>query len=158
MLHQQYRIVALVAANSVVKKLILDYFGQPNHTSLMPALLQNGLGQADLVLCLLRLRDRHHSLRQALEIYIEMFIGRPINIGPRCLLNYNQTSKPRVSLDRSPRITFVHPTNPRSPNTDAYLRWPEYKLGRSVNQLRARGLKPKDIRLAKSKGWIKLAA
>jgi hypothetical protein len=50
----------------------------------------------------------------------------------------------------------VVPGNPRATNTVAYLRWCEYRVGRSTAQLRARGLKPKDIRLAARNGWIKL--
>ncbi len=55
----------------------------------------------------------------------------------------------------TPRVTWVTSKNPRQPHTDAYLRWPEYKVGRSVAQLKMRGVKPKDMRLAKQCGWVR---
>lgn len=156
MLHAHARTIAAIGADRPVKYLIRDYFALPNQTSLMPALLARSLGQADLVLCLLRLRDRHSNVRHGVEAYITALVGHPISIGPACLLRYRENGPPSVALDRSPRITFVVPDNPRQPSTDAHLRWHEYRVGRTTAQLRARGVKPKDIRLAKRRGWIKL--
>ncbi len=156
MLHNQYLLVARLGSNRVFKNLIRDYFTLPIRDALLPAMLARGLGQADLVFCLLHLRDAHPGLRSAAESYITMLVGQPIKIGPSCLQSYRVNGKPRSTLDRSPRIVHVHHTNPRLPNTEAFLRWPEFKVGRSTAQLRARGLKPKDIRLAARNGWIQL--
>lgn len=154
--YKHARAVALLGSNRPIKYLIRDYFALPKEMALMPSLLARSLGQADLVLCLLRLRDTHRPLRMPIEIYITMLVGHPIEYGPGCLLRYRDNGAPHVSLDRSPRVTWVTDENPRQPNTDAYLRWPEYKVGRTIAQLKMRGVKTKDIRVAKRKGWIKL--
>lgn len=157
MLKLHHAAVARMGINRDLKYLVRDYFSLSRTQALMPALLTAKLGQADLVLCLLRLRDAHahRNLRASIESYITMLVGHPICVGPGCLLRY-KTSAPRAVLDRSPRITFVATDNPRQPNTEAFLRWPEYRVGRTTAQLRSRGIKPKDIRLARRNGWIRL--
>ncbi len=156
MLHAHARTVARLNNDTGLKYLIRDYFSLPRTTALMPALLSRALGQADLVLCLLRLRDAHAGVRLACEAHITALVGHPISIGPGCLLRYRDDGRLHVALDRTPRITYVVPVNPRQPHTDAYLRWPEYRVGRSIAQLRVRGVKPKDIRTATRRGWIRL--
>ncbi len=148
--------IALLSSQRDLKSLIRDYFGLPLRQALMPALLSKGLGQADLVLCLLRLRDMHAYLRERVERFIALLIGHPIVIGPGCLLRYRCNGTPAVTLDRSPRIVWVTAINPRQPNTDAYLRWPEYRVGRTTAQLKMRGVRPKDIRVARRNGWIRV--
>lgn len=156
LLHQHYRTVSRIAQNLNLKYLLRDYFDLPRHTALMPALLKRQLGQADLVLALLRIRDNHPTIRQAAEAHIATLVGHAITVGPSCLLQYRSNGKPTVRLDSTPRLVYVAPTNPRQPNTDAYLRWSEYKLGRSVAQLKMRGIKAKDLRIAQRAGWIRL--
>lgn len=156
LLHKHYRTVAIIARDPRLKYLIRDYFDLPRTQALMPALLAKRLGQADLVLALLRIRDRHGDQRQMCEHFITTLIGHPITIGPGCLLRYATNGKPTVRLDTTPRITYVHPVNPRLPSTDAYYRWPEFKVGRSVAQLKARGIKAKDLRVVQRNGWVKL--
>ncbi len=156
MLHRHHQTVAHLTSHRELKYLIRDYFSLPRTTALMPALLARRLGQADLVLCLLRLRDAHSALRYAAEGHITQLVGHPITIGPGCLLLYRCNGLPSATLDRSPRIVWVADVNPRQPNTDAHQRWAEYKLGRSVAQLRARGVALRDIRRAKARGWIRL--
>ncbi len=156
MLHAHARTVARLNNNPGLKYLIRDYFSMPRTTALMPALLSRALGQADLVLCLLRLRDAHAGVRLACEAHITALVGHPISIGPGCLLRYRDDGRLHVALDRTPRVVWVTPGNPRKPNTDAYPRWCEYRVGRSTAQLRTRGVKPKDIRLARRRGWIRL--
>jgi len=158
MLKLHHAAVARMGINRDLKYLVRDYFSLSRTQALMPALLAQKLGQADLVLCLLRLRDAHahRSLRASIESYITMLVGHPICIGPSCLQRYHDKIKPPpIALDRSPRVTFVTPDNPRQPNTDAHLRWCEYRVGRTVAQLRARGVTPKDVRLARRNGWIR---
>src|SRR6266403_1894582 len=124
MLHAHHTAIARLGANRDLKYLVRDYFSLAKHQALMPAMLARSLGQADLVLCLLRLRDAHHhrSLRASIEAYITMLVGHPIAIGPSCLRRYHDKVKPPpVALDRTPRITFVTPDNPRQPNTEAFL-------------------------------------
>jgi len=156
MLHKHYRTVAQINADVPIKYLLRDYFDLPRWQAIMPALLARALGQADLVLALLRIRDRHCDARAACEHHVAMLIGHSIQFGRPCLIAYRTNGPPSVRLDRSPRIAWVHPTNPRQPNTDAWYEWREYRVGRTVAQLRARGLKPRDIRRTRARGWIKL--
>jgi hypothetical protein len=158
MLHNHTKTVVRIAANHDLKYLIRDYFDLPKHTALMPALLDAGLCQADLVLCLLHLRDQHHTMREAIEDSITALVGHPILVGESCLLRYRITS-PRPIATRSKddrRITYVAPTNPRQPGTDAFMRWCEYRVGRTVSQLQTRGVTKRDIRRAARNGWIKV--
>jgi hypothetical protein len=151
-----YATVAALGRDRALRYLIRDYFSLPKTTALMPALLARRLGQADLVLCLLRLRDGHPVLRESAEGYIEALVGHPITYGLPCLLRYRSNGTPSVALDRSPRIAWVSPSNPRLPRTEAFLRWPEYRVGRTEAQLRSRGVTRRDFRRAIRRGWIKL--
>ncbi len=155
MLHKHARAVGSIATNHNLKYLVQDYFDLPRRVALMPALLAKGLGQADLVLCLLRLRDRHTGIRAAAEAAITGLVGHPIATGTPCLLRYRDVA-PYARLDASPRVVYVAPHNPRQTGTEAYQRWSEYKIGRTVAQLRARGVKAKDLRVCKQHGWIRL--
>lgn len=156
MLLRHYQTVARLAASRDHKYLIRDYFQLPRSTALMPALLDRGLGQADLVLCLLRLRDRHAALRPTLEEHVAQLVGHPICVGPACLRSY-RVGPTRVVRSRDDRrITYVAPENPRQPNTDAHLRWCEYRVGRTIGQLLVRGVARRDVRRAIERGWVKV--
>jgi hypothetical protein len=138
----------------LLKELIREYFGLPAQVALTPALYQRGLGQADLVLCLLR--TDHFMARE----FVAMLIGHPIIIGPPCLLHYRTNGgrptvcHPRSLLDR--RIIFVAPANPRQPCTEAHLRWSDFKAGRTPRQVMTRGSTKRDVRRALRMGWIRL--
>lgn len=154
-LNRHYKTVARLAANHSLKYLVRDYFGLPVATALMPAMLDKGLGQADLVLCLLRIRDAHKTMRHAVEEHITSLIGQAIQACPSCLLHYNPPSK----ITRSPddrRLVHVTPVNPRQEGTDAHMRWCEYRVGRTIGQLIIRGVTKRDIRRAVRNGWIRV--
>ena len=124
----------------------------------MASLIDRGLGQADLVLALLRLRDQRTAYSHTLRVYVELLMGHPIVVGPCCLLRYgHDTPRPRAvrSVDDR-RIVHVHSTNPRQPCTPAHLRWCEYRVGRTLGQLYVRGVTRRDVRRALRMGWIKL--
>lgn len=138
--------------------LMRDYFDLPRTKALTPSLLDRGLGQADIVLALLRLRDQRTTYSRVFSSYIELLVGHPIVVGPACLLHYKTNgAKPSVvrSIDDR-RIVYVIPDNPRQPKTEAYLRWCEFRVGRTIGQLRVRGIKKRDIRRAVRRGWIKV--
>lgn len=156
MLHAHHRAIALISAHRDLKYLVRDYFALPRHRAIAPALLERGLGQADLVLALLRLRDQHRAVRPAAEALIAALVGHPITIGPPCLARYRDPA-PYLPVDTSPRITYVAPVNPRQPSTEAHMRWCEYRVGRSVAQLRARGVTARDVRRVRARGWIRLS-
>lgn len=156
MLRKHARTLANINRCGALHAALRTYFNLPSkRMALTPALYQKGLGQADLVLALLRIP---HPLSR---LFIESLIGHPITIGSPCLLGYRTNGRPHVVHsdtydDR--RITFVTDTNPRQHGTDAHLRWSLFQVGRTVGQLRVRGCKRRDIRRAARKGWITLEA
>jgi hypothetical protein len=158
MLRKHAHTVAMINRDRRTAYLLRDYFDLPRSTSLMPALLARGLGQADLVLALLRLRDQATPYSRLFRVYVELLVGHPITVGPACLLHYKtNTSTPtiiRAKDDR--RLTYVAPANPRQPRTEAHMRWSLFQVGRSISQLRVRGVTKRDIRRAARRGWIRI--
>lgn len=153
--------ISMLNRDPLAAFLIRDYFDLPRCHSLMASLLDKGLGQADLVLALLHLRDAMHHKSDAARLtsyYIHRLVGRPILVGPSCLLMYRtnghapRASRPILS-DR--RLVWVSPTNPRQPNTEAHDRWDEFRPGRTVAQLRSRGVTRRDLRRAERLGWVR---
>lgn len=152
--------VAMMNRDRVTAFLLRDYFDLSRKETLMSALLSRGLGQADLVLSLLRLRDAAPGpdRRRLLSFYVRRLVGRPIQVCPSCLLLYRVNGHaPRASrpLPSDRKIIWVTDTNPRQPGTDAFLRWLEFRPGRTVAQLRARGVTRRDLRRAERRGWVR---
>jgi len=157
-MRQHTATLVLIQRDQLTAYLIRDYFDLPRTENLMSALLSRHLGQADLVLALLRIRD-HSSKdwRNVLSHYIRRLVGKPIKICTPCLLKYRMNGTPSCTYrDPSPRITFVTSRNPRDPTSQAFLRWPDFKVGRTLNQLRVRGHKRRDIKHAIAQGWIQV--
>lgn len=162
MLTRHAMTISMLNRDGHASTLIRDYFDLSRSTSLMAALLDRELGQADLVLCLLRLRD-HTTVpdrRRLLGFYVCRLVGRPILVGDPVVLRYRANgSVPRATTPRSPddrKITWVLDHNPRQPGTEAYLRWNEIKVGRTVSQLRSRGITRRDLRKALRLSWIRM--
>lgn len=136
-----------------LRDMIKRYFNIPLGTALVPGMYQRGLGQADLVLALLRVT--HWDARHR----ICLLIGKQITVATPCLLYYrtngHPTQVPSTTYDDR-KITFVVADNPRQNGTEAALRWPLFQVGRTVGQLRVRGVKKRDLRRAVRMGWIKL--
>lgn len=158
MLKKHSLVVSMMNRDRATAFLLRDYFDLPRDQTLMSGLLNKRLGQADLVLALLRLRDRNMHDRHILGAYIELLVGHPIIVAPSCLLHYSlSTPRPRVVKSKDERkITYVTNTNPRAPATAAHLRWCEFRIGRSIGQLYVRGVTKRDVRKAVRKGWIKV--
>ncbi len=138
--------VALINRDRVLRARVRLYFRLRPGT-LGPLLRRAGLGQADLVLCLLRLGE----LRWA-----EILVGKPIVYGPSFRTVLSQTGKKNQRVDRSPRVVFVQPHNPRKTCTRAHDRFEHFRVGRTEQQLRVRGVTRKDIRKALKWGWIRM--
>lgn len=160
-MHAHAATVALLGRDRLTSYLVRDYFDLPRTNALMAALLDRGLCQADLVLCVLHLHDHAPSadLRRVLRYYIRRLVGRPILVGEPCLLRYKTNGHPpRTSrpLPGDRRIVWVTPNNPRQPGTTAATRWSEFRAGRTVSQLRVRGVTRRDVRAALRHGWIRL--
>ncbi len=161
MLHRHAHTIAMMNRDGRTKLLLRDYFDLSRSMALMPSLLTRGLGQADLVLSLLHLRDQTRTeYRRIFAAYVELLVGHPIVIGPSCLLRYQVNGhQPRVTRSSDDRrLIYVAPGNPRQPGTDAHLRWCEYRVGRTVGQLRIRGVTRRDVRKAVRRGWVQLEA
>lgn len=156
LLHKHHRTIAHLNQSKALKYLIRDYFALPTAIALMPALLAKGYGQADLVLCLLRLRDAHSALRRALEAHIAALVGHAIVSCPSCLLAYRSGPTKVVRSRDDRRITYVYADNPRQPGTEAHMRWCEYRVGRTLGQLYVRGVSKRDVRRAITNGWVKV--
>jgi hypothetical protein len=108
-----------------------------------------GLSQADLVLCLMRINTN------AARNIAEGLIGKEITVGPACLLRWAY-NKQAPSISTQPVITFVqaHPLLRKKSRLD--LAYREFKCGRTLQQLRARGITRGDLRRAMKQGIIKM--
>jgi len=161
MKHYQTTIV-LISKDELTSFLIRDYFDLPRKEALISALLSRDLGQADLVKALLHFMDHatNHDWWRVHRHYVHRLVGRPIQVGPPCLLKYKANGRspsalyPKHPHDR--RIVWTSPHNPRQPGTMAHLRWADIKVGRTISQLRARGHKLRDIHTAIKRGWIRI--
>ncbi len=145
-----------MGTNQDLKFLIRDYFNLPRHQALMPAILKKRINHADLVLCLLHLRDTHRAVTTPCEQHIATLMGHPITTGQPCLQRLNTTAATRTPDDR--RIISITKSNPRQPNTKPYFQWREYRVGRSIKQLMVRGITRRDLRTAVKRGWVTLEA
>lgn len=112
-----------------------------------------GWGQADLALCLLRINTR------ASLALTERLVGRKITRCPPQLREHQsptrQPDQVREGDDRRiARVTRV--SCPWRPSCSSAREWREFRVGRSVRQLLARGVKRRHVRRALRKGWIVL--
>jgi hypothetical protein len=109
------------------------------------ALAERQLGQADLVLALLRINTRGS------RALIARIMGRPILVLPSYYLRWPVNGVPRVHVPRIARVL----ANPRKPNTTAHARFDQaFRPGRTVEEARAHGATRRDVRMARRCGWI----
>lgn len=136
--------VASVDRDRVVAFLVRRQLGLSGRPMLY-ALSERGLGQADLVLALLRVGTAPALAR------VELIVGRPILHCRSQWLRWPVNGVPRVS---SPRIRAVV-SNPRRPNTPAHDRFASaFRPGRTIEECRVHGATKRDIRSASRRGWI----
>jgi hypothetical protein len=140
--------VARVDRDRVVSILVRRDLELSSKAGMPYALKRRGLGQADLVLSLLRINTRGSM------ILVELIIGRPITLCPGVFLAWRLNGRPTVR--RSPRIVHVV-DNPRKPKTRAHAIFDAaFKRGLTIEQARARGARNRDVRGALRRGWIRL--
>lgn len=145
-LRRHLQTVALVERAPAVLYRIRRYFALPS-IPLALALRRRRLGQADLVLCLLKIGTRR--ARQ----FVERLIGKPIRVSRPAELHYRSNgAQPRIA--RVPRITSVVRENPCRRSTRFWSSFWEFRVGRTVAQLLARGVRRRELRLAVRRGWI----
>lgn len=134
---------------------LLSYFGartpHPLERNWLPtvSIAELGLGQADVVLALLRTADPRFRR------WAEFLVGRRFTICRPCL----RPSAPLYLGDeRHPdrrRVTYVA-RNPRLPTTMAFYRFAILREGMTIQQFLVRGGRRGDVRLALQRGWIQL--
>lgn len=148
MLRKHLQTIASMRRRPVLLYQVRRYFDLPS-VPLHVAMRRRGLGQADLVLCLLRI-NTPASLH-----YVEMLIGKPITRAQACLLRY-RVNGARPTVARQPRVTWVVPVNPCRKSTELRLRFSEFRPGRTLEQLLVRGITRRDIRMAQRRGWVQM--
>jgi hypothetical protein len=160
MMLERYR----TSVNSVpddVAELLLTHLGVPTRDdtiSLFDFLREWHVGQCDVVLALLRLNSPR-CLRCASAV-----MGRRITKCPPSLAQVRgpRPPAPRVPSGDDRRVTWrmrqYKKLNGRKilPGTPIYFRLEKIRVGLSVRQLLARGLRRKDLRIASRRKWIRL--
>lgn len=126
---------------------ILDYFKLPRvRDHLADVLPSVGLGQADLVLCLLRV-----NTREARRL-VERVVGKPILVCPPCLRHARRPPPPVLA---GPRVTYVGPNLFGGGRRD---RFAMLRPGMTVSQYISRGGNHRDLRVARKRGLLRIAS
>lgn len=110
------------------------------------------LSQADLVLTLLRLGG------PAALPDVERLVGKPILVLPGVHIRPLpiQPRKRATGPDEARVVRVAR--NPRLPTTPSFQRYQQFKPGRTIRELIARGVTRKDIRQARQAGWVEFAS
>lgn len=140
--------VARINRDKSVTLRVRRYFNFSTEEGALPSplwyqLRSQGLWQADLVLCLLRLNCRRS------RSWIGELIGHPITICPP-----QRRGTPILIKEKKSRIRWVTKNNPRYPNTGAHERFQIFRAGRTVEECMSRGITPRDLRQAIKHRWI----
>lgn len=135
-------------ASGDLRTAILDYFKLPHlRDPLTDILMSVNLGQADLVLCLLRINTRE-ALRLA-----ERVVGKRITICPPCL-RFARARPPRALPGKDERvITWV---GENKFNGGRAHRFSLLRPGMLLSQYVARGGRKRDVRVALSRGLVRV--
>ena len=146
MLRRYLVAIAAITIHPSLEYRVRRYFGLGSLPLLME-LSRARLCHADIVLCLLRQNTRH-SRR-----LVESLIGRPITIGPSCRLVWPDNRQ--VPLIRTqPTVSMVRDGVLVRRKTRLALCLPEFKVGRTRDQLLMRGVTIGDIKRAVRRGII----
>lgn len=146
-LRRHLQTIAVLARRPALLYRVRRYFALSS-IPLALALRQRKLGQADLVLCLLRI-----GTRVARE-FVERLIGKPINVSRPAELVYRHNTSAPARVARVPRIISVIRENPCRRSTRFYNNFFHFRVGRTLAQLVARGVTRRELRLAQRRGWI----
>lgn len=145
-LRKHLQTIAVISQIPVLLYRVRRYFRLPSIT-LSVALRRAGLGQADLVICLLRIGTARSRK------FVERLIGKPISVIHREI--YQRTV---VALERvAPRVAWVTPENPCRRSTHFHAIFPLFRPGRTIAQLLMQGVRRREVRLATRRGWVKFA-
>jgi len=149
MLRKHLQSLALIVRTPALLYRVRRYFNLGTE-HLFVALRRAGLGQADVVLCLLKIgTQRARRIAEAL-------IGKPITVAPACRFTYSVNGHaPRIG--RQPVITWVIDEFPVLRMSRLVRCLHEFRVGRTREQLMRRGVTKGDIGRAVRRGWIALA-
>ena len=147
MMLEKYRAATRAIRRSVARH-VTRMLGVPQprgRDGLFRVLHETGHCQADLVLCLLRL----DALREA-----EALVGRRITVCPPCL---RLLTPPLSLMFEGDRLVIRRlQRNPCLPTTPAFQRYRILREGMTVDQVRRRGVKSRDLRVWGRRGYFKL--
>jgi hypothetical protein len=110
-----------------------------------------GMGQADLVLALLRATSNTREARTVVGV----LIGHPIVVCPPCLRLAHQRLPQRKYRDGERRVTWVG-ENKFPPTSKFHERFRMLRPGMLVSEYRARGGQHRDLRFALARGLIRM--
>jgi hypothetical protein len=133
-----------------VRDYLMWYFRGRPRTLLSESIAEQGAGQADVVLGLLRVEDPRFTL------CAEALVGKPITHFPPCLRIPASQMEFMDPVGRERMVIRNIKPNPRLPTTMAFHRYKVFREGMTVQQALVRGAKKRDIRLAERKGWVQL--
>lgn len=135
----------------VTKLRVLNYFGLPFLRGNLVALLHDeGLCQADLVLCLLRVGGGDREARAL----ISRLIGHDIVVCPPCLRGWRRPPPERPKKGELV-VTWVG-RNKFLNGTDRNLRFGLLRPGMTLSQYKSRGGRRRDLRAALRNGTIRV--
>ena len=112
-------------------------------------LAEMGVGQADVVLALVRSGD------ELLVRCAEGLMGRRIVRAPACLRPLAKMEYADPTPEEQRRIRDIV-SNPRVPTTPAWYRWNCLRDGMTVQQALVRGIRRRDLRLGVRRGWLRI--
>jgi hypothetical protein len=110
--------------------------------------------RVDVVLILLRLGDNRRELRQECSQRVAELTGKAILQCPAAMPPW--PPKPCAVSRPVPRAVVLVLENPCSRNTDMYRRFGLVRQGMTQEQMVAHGVTPRDIRVWRNKGWLKM--
>lgn len=106
--------------------------------------------RCDVILALLRL-GRHSPQHRA---EVERLMGRPITTCPPAVPPW--PPKP-VARDNRPRVVKRAMPNPCAPSSEAHRKFNTIRVGMTVDQLAARGITRRDVRVWGQRGWLEIS-
>lgn len=148
MLRKYLTAIAAITHTPSLEYRVRRYFGLGSRP-LIIELRQAELAHADIVLALLRFgTPRSRKI-------VESLMGKPITIGPACRLVWPDNRQ--LPLVRTqPTITSVNLDITVRRRTRLHTCLPEFRVGRTLDQLRMRGVSRGDIKRAVRRGVIQL--
>ena len=148
MLRRHLAAIAAITTTPSLEYRVRRYFALDS-SPLIASVRHAGLSQADIVLCLTRINTPRA------RIIAESLIGKPITIGPACRLSWGY-NKQAPTVGTQPVVTWVASSVPLRRGTRLALTFPEFKCGRTKQQLQMRGVSNGDIRRVIKRGWVRM--